>query len=188
MTGNDFKRFFLIAVLIFSYSCQDLEKMEKPANLIPEAEMIDILTELSLVHAARNYNKSKLEKTGIKPDQYIFDKFGIDSLQFQQSSDYYAEQYSQYDRIYDSVKARVQIMKIRLDSLREIEVRIEDSLRTARQDSLKTLDSIKKAGGDSLYMKREASKKKLRKVNENIQDCLIAPPSVKRLKKRDTIL
>ena len=89
-------------------SCQDVQKTEKPDDLIPEDKMIDVLTELSLVHAARNYNKFKLENTGINPDEYIYEKFDIDSLQFEKSNDYYSEQYTQYERIYDSVKVRLQ--------------------------------------------------------------------------------
>ena len=124
-------------------SCQDVQKTEKPDDLIPEDKMIDVLTELSLVHAARNYNKFKLENTGINPDEYIYEKFDIDSLQFEKSNDYYSEQYTQYERIYDSVKVRLQIMKSRLDSIREIEVRIEDSIKRVQKDSLSPKDSLK---------------------------------------------
>ena len=119
-----------------------MQKTEKPDDLIPEDKMIDVLTELSLVHAARNYNKFKLENTGINPDEYIYEKFDIDSLQFEKSNDYYSEQYTQYERIYDSVKARLQIMKSRLDSIREVEVRIEDSIKRVKKDSLRMKDSL----------------------------------------------
>ncbi len=119
-----------------------MQKTEKPDDLIPEDKMIDVLTELSLVHAARNYNKFKLENTGINPDEYIYEKFDIDSLQFEKSNDYYSEQYTQYERIYDSVKSRLQIMKSRLDSIREVEVRIEDSIKRVKKDSLRTKDSL----------------------------------------------
>ena len=134
---------FSLGFLVISMSCQDVQKTEKPDDLIPEDKMIDVLTELSLVHAARNYNKFKLENTGINPDEYIYEKFDIDSLQFEKSNDYYSEQYTQYERIYDSVKVRLQIMKSRLDSIREIEVRIEDSIKRVQKDSLSPKDSLK---------------------------------------------
>ena len=35
--------------------------MDKPKNLISEDKMVDILTEMSLVNAARNYNKILLK-------------------------------------------------------------------------------------------------------------------------------
>lgn len=154
--------------MVFTVSCQDLKKTEKPDNLIPEEKMIDILTELSLLHAARNYNKFKLEETGIKPDKYIFEKFNIDSLQFEKSNNYYAEQYSQYERIYDSVKARIEVMKSRLDSLRAIDVKREDSIKQAEKDSLKALDSL------------EVNKDSIRNEVDKIEpeDSLVPPPAL----------
>ena len=133
--------------------------------------MVEVLTELSLVNAARNYNKQKLEETGIKPEEYIYEKFDIDSLQFERSNDYYTEKYDQYERIYDSVKVRLQILKTRLDSLREIEVRIEDSIKLAKKDSLKALDSL---SVDSL--KTGSLKSKKRDSLKKDIDSLIAPP------------
>lgn len=164
----------LFLLLVFSVSCQDIEKTEKPDNLIPEDRMIDILTELSLLHAARNYNKFKLEQTGINPDKYIYEKFDIDSLQFERSNDYYAEQYTTYERIYDSVKARIEVMKSRLDSLREIQVKREDSIKQAKKDSLKDIDSL------------EVSKDSLKLDIKEIEadDSLVPPPALSR---RDSI-
>lgn len=160
-----------------SVSCQDLEKTEKPADLIPESKMIDVLTELSLVYAARNYSKQKLEATGVKPDKYIYEKFDIDSLQFERSNDYYSEQYSQYERIYDSVKARIQKLKNRLDSLREIEVKREDSIKKAEKDSIIELESPK---ADSLVRrprKIDTSRfNKIEKLKKKRRDSLISPP------------
>lgn len=136
---NNILYFFLFLTLV---SCQDLKKTEKPDDLIPEEKMIEVLTELSLVNAARNYNKQKLESTGVKPEEYIYEKFDIDSLQFERSNGYYTEKYDQYERIYDSVKVRLQIIKTRLDSIRDIEIKMEDSIKLARKDSLKAIDSL----------------------------------------------
>lgn len=140
--------------------------------------MIDVLTELSLVYAARNYNKQKLEATGVKPDEYIYEKFDIDSLQFERSNDYYSEQYSQYERIYDSVKARIQKLKNQLDSLRDIEVKREDSIKKAEKDSIRELDSLRvdSIGGKT----REIDSIKLKnfdKIKKERGDSLIASPT-----------
>ncbi|PTX44553.1 uncharacterized protein DUF4296 [Christiangramia gaetbulicola] len=171
MTDNFRNSVLYLFLFIVLASCQDLEKTEKPDDLIPEDKMVEVLTELSLVNAARNYNKQKLEETGIKPKEYIYEKFDIDSLQFERSNDYYTEKYDQYERIYDSVKVRLQILKTRLDSLREIEVRIEDSIKLAKKDSLKALDSL---SVDSL--KTGSLKSKKRDSLKKDIDSLIAPP------------
>ncbi|TBW30084.1 DUF4296 domain-containing protein [Gramella sp. KN1008] len=172
------KNIILLLLVVFSVSCQDLKKTEKPDDLIPEDKMIEVLTELSLLHAARNYNRSKLEETGIRPEEYIYEKFNIDSLQFERSNNFYAEQYTDYERIYDSVKVRIQRMKTRLDSLREVEVKREDSIKMAEKDSLKVLDSL---GIDTDSLRSEIKeKKKLR------ADSLLPPPALMR-KKMDSM-
>ncbi|GAA4313302.1 hypothetical protein GCM10023115_30180 [Pontixanthobacter gangjinensis] len=177
MTGSLKYKAVLLLLVFLSFSCQDLEKTERPADLIPEAKMVDVLTEMALLNAARNYNKQKLESTGIKPDDYIFKRFGIDSLQFERSNDYYAEQYTQYERIYDSVKNRIQNIKSRMDSLREIEIKIEDSIKLAEKDSLRETNSLNK---DSLRVKDslKTDSLKLKRIEElrDGRDSLVVPP------------
>ena len=176
MIDNLRNKLVFILLLLVSFSCQDLETTEKPEDLIPEDKMVDVLTEMALLHAARNYNKQKLEGTGIKPNEYIYDKYGIDSLQFEKSNNYYAEQYNQYERIYDSVKIRIQIMKTRLDSLRDIEIKIEDSIKLARKDSLRSTDSLEV---DTLKVDSlKIDSLKLRRMDRlrKRKDSLIAPP------------
>lgn len=129
--------------------------------------MIEVLTELSLLHAARNYNKFKLEETGINPEDYIYEKFDIDSLQFERSNNYYSEQYTDYERIYDSVKVRIQRMKNRLDSIREVEIKIEDSIKLAQKDSIKVLDS--------LGINKDSLRSKIREIKKERQDSLLPP-------------
>lgn len=130
--------------------------------------MIDVLTELSIVQAARNYNKTNLERIGVMPDEYVYNKFDIDSLQLQRSISYYSENYIQYDRMYDSVKARVQLMKNRLDSLRTLEIKIEDSIKLAKKDSIRLLDS--------LGIKNDGiPEEEIKEINK--KDSLLLPPS-----------
>lgn len=169
-----FKNITLLILLIFSVSCQDLKKSDKPEDLIPESKMIDVLTELSLLHAARNYNKQMLEETGVDMDTYIYEKFDIDSLQFERSNNWYSEQYSQYESIYDSVKTRLQVMKNKLDSLREIEVRIQDSIKNPRKESVRLLDSLK-LNPEKNAEKIDSIQKQMDLLNKR-KDSLKTPP------------
>ena len=124
------KRFsgFLIVLLLLA-SCQDINRTSKPDDLISEDKMVDILTELSLLHGARSYNKALMEEKGINPYPYLTEKYKIDSTQLVQSSDYYAQNYRQYKRIYDRVKERLEMLMAEYDSIREEEERKLDSLR-----------------------------------------------------------
>lgn len=100
--------------------------------------MVDVLTELSLLHGARAYNKGLMEEKGIDAYPYLTRKFGIDSVQLVQSNNYYAENYRQYQKIYDRVKLRLEVLLEEYDSIRAIEEQRQDSLRNLRR-------------GDSLY-------------------------------------
>ena len=120
----------VLTALILLASCQDIDRTPKPDNLIPEDKMVEVLTELSILHGARSYNKSLMEEKGINAYPYLTNKFGIDSVQLVQSNNYYAENYKEYQMIYDRVKERLEILMEQYDSIREMEKEKRDSLRS----------------------------------------------------------
>ena len=123
------KRLLSILILLsLIVSCQDINRTPKPDNLIPEDKMVDVLTEISLLHGARSYNRALMEEKGIDPYPYLSNKFGIDSTQLVRSNEYYAQNYRQYKRIYDSVKVRLEALVVEYDSIREMEKQ-RDTLR-----------------------------------------------------------
>ena len=127
----------ILSFVLFLVSCQDVNRMPKPDNLIPEEKMVEVLTELSLLHGARSYNKSQMEEKGINPYPYLSEKFDIDSVQLVVSNEYYAQHYKQYKGIYDRVKENLESLVEEYDSIREMEQKKRDSLRErTRGDSL----------------------------------------------------
>ena len=125
------KRISVIFLSLFLLiSCQNIERSPEPEDLIPPEKMVEILTDISLVHGARTYNKSVMETKGINPEEFIWERHNVDSLQFVRSNDYYAENYEMYKTIYDSVKSRLESLKIEYDSIRMREERRLDSLKT----------------------------------------------------------
>ena len=125
------KRISVIFLSLFLLiSCQNIERSPEPEGLIPPEKMVEILTDISLVHGARTYNKSVMKTKGISPEEFIWERHNVDSLQFARSNDYYAENYEMYKTIYDSVKSRLESLKIEYDSIRMREERRLDSLKT----------------------------------------------------------
>lgn len=133
----------ILFLLISFSSCQNVERSEKPDNLIEEGKMVEVLTEVSLLNSARNFNKRLFENTGLTPEEYIYERFGIDSLQLERSNNYYAENYDRYGEIYAEVKENLEKMKVKLDSIRDEENRVRDSIREVERER----DSIQ---GDTL--------------------------------------
>ncbi|UZH56362.1 DUF4296 domain-containing protein [Salinimicrobium tongyeongense] len=121
----------LLIFMVFSVlvSCQEITRSSKPDNLIPEDKMVEVLTEISLLHGARSYNKALMEEKGINAYPYLTKKYGIDSTQLAQSNEYYAQNYRQYEKIYERVKENLELLMADYDSIREANEKVRDSLR-----------------------------------------------------------
>tara|TARA_B100002051_G_C16721153_1_gene632532 strand:+ start:488 stop:919 length:432 start_codon:yes stop_codon:yes gene_type:complete len=125
------KHWILIFVLILSIlGCQNVERPEKPKNLISKEKMVDVLTEAYLANAARSVNNQAIIDKGIKVDSLIFKKFEVDSVQFAKSNDYYAADINMYLDIFQKVEARLVAMEKKLDSIRDLDRKRKDSVES----------------------------------------------------------
>jgi len=117
------KLIFGVSVLLLTIfiGCQDVKKVEKPANLISKEMMVDILTDCYINNAARNISYVKLKDSKIKLDSMIFLKYQIDSVQFTQSNEYYSLQFNTYVDMLTQVEKRLEIIKEHTDSIVKIE-------------------------------------------------------------------
>ncbi|MCK0146373.1 DUF4296 domain-containing protein [Arenibacter sp. F26102] len=117
---------YIVPVFIgLLFSCNE-KVVEKPENLIPEDKMATILYDISLLNAGKIINESILNEYEIEPMEYIYTKYGIDSVQFVGSDTYYASIPTVYESIYTEVK----------EKLEEDEKFFEEE-RQQKQDSLK---------------------------------------------------
>ncbi|MFC4635461.1 DUF4296 domain-containing protein [Dokdonia ponticola] len=147
-------KYIYILCVFFVVSCQDIQPVEKPSNLIDRSTMKEILYEIAVVNAARGINIQKLSQYGVNPETYIFEKFAIDSVQFAKSVSYYSSDIESYRDMYLDIQKRVDSEYTYQDSLAKIEKKVKDSIRTERARELqREKDSIKKV--DSLAGKKE---------------------------------
>ena len=91
--------------------------MEEPDNLIPKGKMADILYDMALLDAIDNSYPQALEENDLEAMEFLFDKYGIDSLQFVRSDLYYASVPAEYQKIYEAVEERLTKKR---DSISEI--------------------------------------------------------------------
>lgn len=106
-------------------SCGE-EVIEKPADLIPPAEMADILYDVALINAAKSTNPRILEENNIEVMSFIYRKHGIDSTRFVNSDIYYASKPMEYEAIYRQVEDRLERDKEHMENERN---RVTDSIR-----------------------------------------------------------
>jgi hypothetical protein len=130
----------LILILVV-LSCNNIERPKKPDNLISKDKMVDVITDISLMNAAKGLDKDLLEKNAINPANYIYEKYNIDSTQFAASNNYYAYDVKEYEKIYIRVKERLENKKAEYRLFQEQEKKELDSIR---EDRKRERDSIKK--------------------------------------------
>ncbi|MHA7056566.1 DUF4296 domain-containing protein [Aquimarina sp. M1] len=122
--------FFLSGLLVLS--CQNLDKPSKPDNLLAEDKMVEILTDIAFVKAAKGSYKKVFDIEKINPEEYILSKHGIDSLVFAENNSWYTDQIDDYEKIFEKVKKNIEQSKIKYEKLKKEEdsiKKIEDSIR-----------------------------------------------------------
>ena len=95
----------LLAFLLVLISCTSA--IEKPKKLIEKDKMVDILYDIALLEAIKSQNVNG----GIsskKANEFLFQKYKIDSLQWEENNKYYAADIEEYKKMYEEVKQRIQ--------------------------------------------------------------------------------
>ncbi|MFS4415967.1 DUF4296 domain-containing protein [Maribacter sp. 2307ULW6-5] len=118
------KTFLMAGLAALLFSCGE-KLIEPPENVIPKDKMVLMLKELAVLNAARTTSIAKLKEYGIDPTSYVFEKFGVDSLQFVESDRYYASLPAQYEDIYLQVEALLTQEKERVDALKKMNDSLE---------------------------------------------------------------
>ncbi|RKE98506.1 DUF4296 domain-containing protein [Ichthyenterobacterium magnum] len=143
------KYVYCILVLGFLFlGCNKIDKPKKPENLISKDKMVDILFDTFVLNAAKGTQKQVLEKNGILPKSYIFEKYNIDSLQFALSNEYYAYNTEVYQSIINDLSSRIEnekkiyqtqkkIEEKKRDSLAQIKIVKKDSMAAVQKETMK---------------------------------------------------
>ena len=111
------KRLTLIALLfVLVVSCGHKDKGFMPERLLTQEEMINIMTDVQIIEADINYQKTKEREAEEAPKDYkgltqsyydqLFEHYGITDTIFSQNLRYYTERPDQLERIMDSVTQR----------------------------------------------------------------------------------
>lgn len=134
----------LLAILALLGCKEDL--VEKPDLLIEKSKMMDIMYDLALLEAIKYQNPAVLDSNQIRPKQFIYKKYKIDSLQLAQNNRYYAADYKSYKVMFESVVKRIESEKKRANAIIKLEEKKKKikiaQLKKKRQLAKKSKDSI----------------------------------------------
>ncbi len=141
------KKNIYILILVAVFSCQSLDKPPKPEVFLEEDKMVEILSDIAFVKAAKTSFRKVLEIEKINPEAYILKKHKIDSTVFAQNNIWYASQLEEYEKIFTRVKSNLEASKNKYENIKKEEdsiKKIQDSIKKAK-DTLDTPDkSIEK--------------------------------------------
>lgn len=138
-----------VLLLFFSLlliSC-NTSGVKKPSKLIEEEKMIDILYDMSILDALSSSNPVVLPDNNIEPRTYIYEKYGIDSLQFVENTAYYASNLKKYKKMYETIESRIEENKKVVDSLfkKEQEIEMKNPKKKDTTKIKKSVQEIKAA-------------------------------------------
>lgn len=128
-----------IVIILVTVGCNSnrIETPKKPKNLIKKQDMVNILYDMSILTASKGVNRKLLEENGVLPEDFVYEKYGIDSMQFVLSNEYYSYRLETYEDIYNQVKSRLNEDKKILDSLNNIEAEERKKLRDQQKEAKK---------------------------------------------------
>ena len=92
------------ALFLVLVSCKE-NGVPKPKNLIDRNQMVDIIYDLAILESARS--QSMVANSFPKSNDFIKEKYKIDSLTFAQNTKYYASDVKEYKKMYEEVKQRI---------------------------------------------------------------------------------
>ena len=136
---------YIVVSCLFIYGCNNnkIERPERPENLIAKDEMVNILYDMTILTAAKGTQIRIMEKNGVVPEQLIYKKYEIDSMQFVLSNEYYSYDIDAYEEIFRIVKEKLLTEKALEDSIvkQENEDRRRDIEERRSADSTATNSS-----------------------------------------------
>jgi len=129
-------RGIVICLCLLIVSCNNFKKPNKPENLISKDKMVEIIVDMTLLSSAKGSNKIILEVQGVLPEEYVYKRHNIDSVQFALSNEYYTFDIDEYESIYDKVSDSLTKLKTYYKKIEDEELktkRIADSIRRANR-------------------------------------------------------
>ena len=176
-----------LGILCVATSCYQYNKPEKPKDLIPKDQMVNILIDVKLLTSANGKNKKNLETNNLHPETYIYRKYNIDSLRFANSNNYYSYYTKDYNEIYSKIKDSLKTLQKNLKDLDTKEEeekeanRKRDSLKfTKGKNSLHPLkfrDSLKLVRDSIIALSKNKDTLSKIKIKKALEEGLIKPVS-----------
>jgi len=129
------KKLSFLLLFVFLISCTSNTIFEKPKDLIPRDTMSLLIQDMMIASSAKfvkNINKQKK----INYMSFVYDKYKIDSLRFQNSNFYYISKIDLYEEIITDAKVKLEKKKKFYSNLKKTQDSIKKNKRKKKLDTL----------------------------------------------------
>jgi hypothetical protein len=137
-----------VVILVLSIlSCSDVEKSPQPENLFSKDKMAALITDLYLVEGAISSNKEAYLKTGVQPSSFLYEKYDMDSITFQENLNYYTDRIEEYLLIMDEVQENFKTLQDSLNARQE-RINTEEKRRVSNNIPKNRIKELEKSDPD----------------------------------------
>ena len=123
------KKLSSLLVVLFLASCTSNTIFKKPEDLIPRDTMTLLIQDMMIASSAK-FVKNNNDQKKINYMAFVYDKYKIDSLRFQNSNFYYTSKIDLYEEMLKDVQNN-------LDQKKEFYSKIQTVKDSIRKDSIK---------------------------------------------------
>jgi uncharacterized protein related to proFAR isomerase len=152
------KKISLLLLFIFLVSCTSNTIFKKPKDLIPKDTMSLLVQDMMIASSAKfvkNINKQKK----INYISFVYDKYKIDSVRFQNSNFYYISKIDLYEEIITDAKVKLENKKKFFTKLKATQDSINKLKRKEIRDTLFSFkDTVKGNFKKGLNLKNKIPK------------------------------
>ena len=121
----------IIFLSLFFVNCTSNTILEKPKDLIPKEQMVELITDLFIASKAKAIKNENLERK-INYSSLIFEKYQIDSSRFKESNLYYTSKIDEYNEILNEVDIRLKLLIAQFEKEIEEKDSIERAIRFSK--------------------------------------------------------
>ena len=163
-------RISIILLIIIVIGCQSVEKAPEPSQIIDKERMVEMLTDIAVLKAAKGSYRRVLEEHDVNPEEFILKKYGIDSVTFAENNAWYASQLKEYEKIFNEVKDNLSVSKEEYEKRRNTEdsiQRVEDSIKIAKGLEIKEKPKLLPKEMDEELINEEVEEAKKKRFSKN---------------------
>ena len=128
---------YIVVIALFFGGCKR-NIVPKPDHFLDAKQMEQLLYDLALLESIKNYDAQYLDSLQGTPQEYIYNKYGTDSIAIAQNMIYYASFPKVYDQIVHNVDTR---LKEQSDSLKAMQNRLTPK-RESKQPELDQINKV----------------------------------------------